>query len=86
MFSEAERLHVLDAVPVVTVDTRQVRFPDLHQLMRAELSRVRISVVIEISRDRHRDIIHTELHVYTSPVSNLQSGELVRYDAAKCGA
>ena len=68
LFSEAERLHVFDAVPVVAVDPRQVGFPDLHQLMRTEPSRVRIPLVVEIS------------------VSNLQPGELVRYDAAKCGA
>ena len=72
LFSEAERLHVLDAVPVVAVDTRQVGFPDLHQLVRTELSRVRIPVVIEISRDRQNaSYPHLVVTSHLSPTCSL---------------
>ena len=34
--AEAERLHELDVVPIVTVEPGQTGPPDLHQLVRSE--------------------------------------------------
>ena len=48
LFSEAERLHEVDVVPVVTVDPGQTGPPDLHQLVGAEPARVG-GLVVEIS-------------------------------------
>ena len=47
LFSEAERLHEVDVVPVVTVDPGQAGPPDLHQLVGAEPARVG-GLVVEI--------------------------------------
>ena len=48
LFSEAERLHQLDVVPIVTVDPGQAGPPDLHQLVWTEPARVG-GLVVEIS-------------------------------------
>ena len=48
LFPEAERLHQLDVVPIVTVDPGQAGPPDLHQLVRTEPARVGC-LVVEIS-------------------------------------
>ena len=48
LFPEAERLHELDVVPVVTVDPGQAGPPDLHQLVGTEPPRVG-GLVVEIS-------------------------------------
>ena len=50
LFAEAERLHGVDVVPVVTVDPGQAGPPDLHQLVRAEPPRV-CCLVVEIPGD-----------------------------------
>ena len=46
-FSEQKRLHELDMVTVVTVDSGQVGLPDLSQLLLGELARVGVTVVVE---------------------------------------